>query len=144
MTKEIKLKCSVCNSEALILRRSKWLTGKMVNQALCVECGQAKRYGKEYDELFSESPIIESQDAYRKRRREEGFEMQMDNNQISEWDEARERVLKRDNYRCLRCEGEESLQVDHIIPQYYGGSDRDENLQTLCSRCNKEKKDSLR
>ncbi len=51
------------------------------------------------------------------------------------------RVKQRDGKRCLCC-GEDrprSLQVDHILPRYLGGSNILDNLQTLCKRCNRRK-----
>ena len=36
------------------------------------------------------------------------------------------------------------MDVDHIIPQNYGGSDALYNLQGLCKHCNRSKQDSLK
>lgn len=53
-------------------------------------------------------------------------------------------VLKRDNYRCVLCGASGvQLEVDHIVPAARGGSDRLDNLQTLCFPCNRGKRDSL-
>lgn len=53
-------------------------------------------------------------------------------------------VFKRDRYRCRICgaTGVE-LEVDHIAPVAEGGSDALDNLQTLCFKCNRGKRDSL-
>ena len=48
----------------------------------------------------------------------------------------REAILERDGYRCIRCSGEDRLQVDHILPQSCGGPHIAENLRTLCGKCN--------
>jgi hypothetical protein len=56
-------------------------------------------------------------------------------------------VLKRDNYRCVKCGESPSndhqvmLEVDHILSVARGGGNDIENLQTLCQRCNQGKKD---
>ncbi|MGH2878926.1 MAG: HNH endonuclease [Solirubrobacteraceae bacterium] len=51
----------------------------------------------------------------------------------------RERIFARDGGVCLRCGSDEDLTLDHITPISEGGSNRDENLQTLCLACNEAK-----
>lgn len=41
--------------------------------------------------------------------------------------------------RCRACGSEESLEIDHILPRSRGGSNRPENLQLLCAKCNGSK-----
>lgn len=68
--------------------------------------------------------------------------------------EMRERVMKRDNYTCQICGISRGyidhfmpglgdyllLEVDHILPVAAGGSgESEDNLQTLCWRCNRKK-----
>jgi 5-methylcytosine-specific restriction endonuclease McrA len=61
----------------------------------------------------------------------------------------RQRILKRDGYRCQHCGAEEgpgvkgSLQIDHIIPTSRGGTHHESNLQVLCFVCNVRKLDHL-
>jgi hypothetical protein len=55
----------------------------------------------------------------------------------------RHQIFARDNYTCQMC-GFHSpygdfLEVDHIYPIRYGGSNRPENLQTLGETCNRSK-----
>jgi hypothetical protein len=54
-------------------------------------------------------------------------------------------ILKRDNYRCVKCGASQSsdnqLEVDHIHPVAKSGGNEPENLQTLCWKCNQGKKD---
>ncbi len=51
-------------------------------------------------------------------------------------------VLKRARYRCELCgipASERALDVDHIKPRKFGGTDDLENLQALCWKCNADK-----
>jgi hypothetical protein len=51
---------------------------------------------------------------------------------------VRAAVLARDRHRCRHCGGT-ARTVDHVWPRSRGGSDRIENLQALCRRCNRAK-----
>ena len=57
----------------------------------------------------------------------------------------REIIKERDNYTCCNCslsiEDEQNLllEIDHIIPVSKGGLTSENNLQTLCWRCNRTK-----
>lgn len=56
--------------------------------------------------------------------------------------DLRFRVLKRDDFKCVKCGNSPSkshdveLHVDHIKPVSKGGGNDMENLQTLCNMCN--------
>jgi 5-methylcytosine-specific restriction endonuclease McrA len=41
--------------------------------------------------------------------------------------------------RCVYCQGDENLQIDHLYPVSRGGSDDIGNLVLACSNCNKAK-----
>lgn len=49
-------------------------------------------------------------------------------------------------YTCVRC-GKKlrkgDVDIDHIIPQSYGGGDGLNNLQCMCKHCNRSKQDDL-
>jgi len=57
----------------------------------------------------------------------------------------RERIKSRDNFCCKKCslsiqdEKNLLLEIDHIIPLSKGGITSEDNLQTLCWRCNRTK-----
>lgn len=57
----------------------------------------------------------------------------------------REKIKQRDNYACQKCglsindEKNLLLEIDHIIPISKGGISTEENLQTLCWKCNRTK-----
>jgi len=61
------------------------------------------------------------------------------------WKETRLRVFKRDGMKCqakgcwLPDLNHGDFQCDHIIPRSQGGSEEDDNLQTLCRRCHSQK-----
>lgn len=60
-----------------------------------------------------------------------------------EWQALRLACFERDDYTCVECGATDDLQADHIRPlSLYPelGLDLD-NLQTLCSPCNKAKSD---
>ena len=61
----------------------------------------------------------------------------------------RDTIKMRDNYTCCNC-GNSShnepnllLEIDHIIPVSRGGNTTEDNLQTLCWKCNRAKSDKL-
>lgn len=62
---------------------------------------------------------------------------------VTESDEApaetKALVLERDGRQCLCCGSTYRVTVDHIKPRYLGGSHDPENLQVLCSTCNRLK-----
>ena len=51
----------------------------------------------------------------------------------------RDRILYRDYNKCLKCGSTENLSMDHINPKVLGGTDSEDNLQTLCGACNSKK-----
>ena len=57
----------------------------------------------------------------------------------------REKIKRRDNYTCQKCglsikdEPNLLLEIDHIIPLSKNGLTTEDNLQTLCWRCNRTK-----
>ena len=63
----------------------------------------------------------------------------------------RTKILERDNYTCQLCgatnedrsKTKVKLEVDHITPLAFGGKTVEENLWTLCNRCNAGKKSLL-
>ncbi len=53
--------------------------------------------------------------------------------------EIREAVFSRDGGRCVECRSNFDIQYDHVIPWSLGGADSIQNLQLLCSACNRRK-----
>lgn len=56
---------------------------------------------------------------------------------------TRRLILRRDNYHCKRCDSSVRLQLDHVIPWSHFGSDRSDNLRTLCEWCNSDRSNYL-
>ena len=51
------------------------------------------------------------------------------------FDNVKEYVRWRDEYRCRKCRSRTHLEVHHIVQRRDGGSDRPDNLVTLCHDC---------
>ena len=49
-------------------------------------------------------------------------------------------IFNRDGGKCVFCESEIDLEVDHIFPRSKGGTASLWNLQTLCKKCNRKKR----
>lgn len=50
-------------------------------------------------------------------------------------------------YTCVRCRRsfrKGDVDIDHILPQKYGGGDGLDNLQCMCKHCNRSKQADLR
>lgn len=59
------------------------------------------------------------------------------------WVKTRARILKRDFYLCQPCLAKgrptQATEVDHIKARSKGGTDNDENLQSICHDCHVDK-----
>lgn len=61
----------------------------------------------------------------------------------------RDYIKKRDNFTCCNCgnstyaEPNLLLEIDHIVPVAKGGRTEENNLQTLCWKCNRAKSDKI-
>lgn len=52
----------------------------------------------------------------------------------NEWQEKRQRIFNRDNFRCVKCGCSKNLQVHHITYENLG-EEKDADLVTLCDKC---------
>jgi len=55
----------------------------------------------------------------------------------SEYRELRQRVLRRDNWRCQFCGSMTNLEVHHQQFRSHSGPDYEDNLITLCKSCHR-------
>ena len=51
----------------------------------------------------------------------------------------RQRIFKRDNFKCAYCNSQKNLTIDHILPKSRGGDNSWINLITCCRNCNRYK-----
>jgi hypothetical protein len=58
-------------------------------------------------------------------------------------DDVKTYVWRRDSGKCVKCRSQEKLEFDHIIPVSKGGSNTARNIQLLCEKCNRSKRDSI-
>lgn len=93
-----------------------------------------------FDELDIQKAIIEAKNIDISKTNEQKERTLMS-------DSLRFQILKRDNYTCQICGKKASdgveLEIDHIIPISKGGRTVPNNLQTLCKRCNRGKRDNI-
>ena len=52
-------------------------------------------------------------------------------------------ILNKLGKKCINCENDKELQLDHIIPKSKGGTDDIENIQVLCKKCNTIKNNNV-
>ncbi len=57
------------------------------------------------------------------------------NNAFGNWESNKERALERDSYKCAICGSEEQIQVHHIRPLRFYGTNYIGNLITVCPEC---------
>lgn len=61
----------------------------------------------------------------------------------SRWMKTRERILSRDCGLCVQCSKSghvtPATEIDHIVGLQHGGTDADDNLQSLCHDCHAAK-----
>jgi hypothetical protein len=58
-------------------------------------------------------------------------------------EKVRVEVWRRDGGKRARCGSREKLEYDHIVPVSRGGSNTARNIELLCEKCNRSKKDNV-
>lgn len=107
----------------------------------------AEQYSRQQDEFEREAPPSKRQ------RRNHEIEREMAQRAMNRAAEMpanasirpsrREIIYHRDGFKCVNCDSEIGLTLDHIIPSSRGGSNLEQNLQTLCKFCNNMKGDAV-
>jgi Holliday junction DNA helicase RuvB subunit len=57
--------------------------------------------------------------------------------------DVRREVWRRDGGKCVKCGSRKNLEYDHIVPVSKGGSNTARNIELLCEKHNREKRDSI-
>ncbi|MDR5802573.1 HNH endonuclease [Caballeronia sp. LZ001] len=103
-------------------------------------CGALVSGGNSYCLHHARENVKWQPDAVRGNRHARGYG--------SVWVKQRERILLRDGGLCQVCKraGRVALaaEVDHRVPRSQGGTDDDENLQSICRKCHATKTGSER
>jgi hypothetical protein len=56
---------------------------------------------------------------------------------------AKAKIHQRDGERCLLCDAEDDLTLQHVLPYSCGGETSSRNLVTLCEPCNQKLRDEM-
>lgn len=84
-------------------------------------------------EIMDNLEIIELLEPKRAKRIKRSSEYQ-EYIKSKEWQETRQRILKRDSFRCVLCNNTKNLHVHHITYESLG-EEKDADLVTLCECC---------
>lgn len=92
------------------------------------------------------APMFRSKSERRRPKRTHGFDHGKSTTARGygyPWQKIRKRILERDGHLCQahlrRGIYRNGRQVDHILAKALGGTDYDDNLETLCDPCHKAK-----
>lgn len=86
---------------------------------LCLECLKSLFFQNFYEEYKGKEKVIVTR--------------------LTVSEELRNRLLKKFENKCVKCESILNLQIDHILPFSLGGKTTEDNLQVLCKKCNLKK-----
>ena len=100
---------------------------------------------------WEEARLLVLEDYDKERKKFERLKLLYDSEKVKEDSKSRPpipeevkiAVWRRDNGRCVKCGSQENLEYDHIIPVSKGGSNTSRNIQLLCEKCNRQKRDNL-
>ena len=54
---------------------------------------------------------------------------------LQDYEQLRQRVLRRDGWRCQFCGSRQNLEVHHQLFRSHSDKDNEDNLITLCAKC---------
>lgn len=103
----------------------RWIIESLIKQRLIdYECRERETLYRLHRSILEELEFKPNKTSFYKKKR------------ISS--NLREKVFKRDGYKCLRCgcSNYGDLRADHVVPESKKGETSINNLQTLCVSCN--------
>jgi len=145
--------CIVCGSSLPLRKgnkkycslkcRTKDWTGKKkphtwnIEKRECKFCGKAFTVGGRYADKIHKDALFCSNECSSKSQRITIDEFWVNGGKTSSknWEEYREKILKRDGYKCVFCGISRNLQIHHMLPREYGGSHTKGNLVACCRHC---------
>ena len=118
---------------------------------ICVKKSYSSPQGRNnyYDEriYYFDQWVNYYQEAVEEKKRKQSHAYQVQKERGKMTDSMRYDVMRRDGFRCVLCGAKASdnvqLHVDHIFPVSKGGKTEENNLRTLCSRCNQGKSNKV-
>lgn len=87
------------------------------------------------DRQYKSDSSYERVRKYREKRKSLGLAAQ---NEFSK--EKRKEIYKKDGNCCVYCNSKKDLTIDHMTPELRGGTNDISNLQTVCRKCNSDKR----
>ncbi len=116
----------------------------LVSQTSSREYGEIRKNTYKSSKTFTLSDIIKYYQQAKEKRGKMSF---VEQQRATMSDKLRYTVLCRDKFKCQLCGSSQQdgvkLEVDHIVPVSKGGRTELDNLQTLCERCNRGKRDEM-
>ncbi len=109
-----------------------WIKVKIMAKLRNKEIKELWRLGKTLQDIGDEFGIT--------KQRVHQIIFKTKNNSTTVLKKIREAVFERDKYKCLKCDNKtrSHLTINHIVPRVVGGSNKTENLETLCAKCNRQ------
>lgn len=129
-----KKKCDICDTRFSGKEKKHYWDIDGKNTIICSKCNRKlenQEHKRKFDEYFQ---VTKNEYNYE-------YEPPSANRRIST--ETKNLVWKRDEGRCVECGSQERLEFDHVIPVSKGGSNTARNIQLLCEKCNRKKRDYI-
>lgn len=138
------------STKPLRLYFQKGFTGKKSDLVCCIYKETIYKFDRASysdDEMLLQIMELEDKERIKferlKHRYSEAEKVDKEGQRLAIPEEVRIAVWRRDEGKCVKCSSRENLEYDHIIPISKGGSTTVRNIELLCEKCNREKKDNI-